>query len=192
MPAPLIGLTGYARSGKDTFAARLVERHGFTRASFADPVRLAAIRLDPIVALPPAPSYSSRRMIYCRLSEVIRTYGWERAKDEFPEVRRTLQRLGTDAIRTIDPDFWVRMAVGKLDPDVPTVFTDVRFPNEADAIRAAGGQIVRMVRRDDVLDPARHESETAMDNYVPDSHAYNVGTVEDLEHLADKCAAHWL
>ena len=37
MPAPLIGLTGYARSGKDTFAARLVERHGFTRASFADP-----------------------------------------------------------------------------------------------------------------------------------------------------------
>jgi len=35
----LIGINGYARSGKDTMADRLVEKHGFKKVSFAEPMR---------------------------------------------------------------------------------------------------------------------------------------------------------
>ena len=38
----LIGLTGKARSGKDTVANYLFNQHGYTRIAFADPVKLAA------------------------------------------------------------------------------------------------------------------------------------------------------
>ena len=34
----IIGLSGYARSGKDTAADRLVNNHGFVRYSFAAPM----------------------------------------------------------------------------------------------------------------------------------------------------------
>lgn len=181
MNAPLIGITGYARSGKDTFAARLTEAHGFTKASFAQPVKDAALRLDPLIQLYRDDPYTAR------LSVLVRRYGWEACKDRFPEVRRTLQRLGTDAIRTLDPDFWVRMAVGKLDPQQPTVFTDVRFPNEADAIVASGGHLVRVVRpeQDAIPAPIRHSSEVAMNGYEVQWTILNQGTVDDLHGMAD-------
>lgn len=179
MTAPLIGITGYARSGKDTFAARLTEAHGFAKASFAQPVKDAALRLDPLI--PTRDDFPVNE----RLSRVVSRYGWEVAKDDFPEVRRTLQRLGTDAIRTLDPDFWVRMAVGKLDPAQPTVFTDVRFPNEADAILASGGHLVRVQRPGWELGTERHPSETAMDNYEVQWTILNQGTVADLHGMAD-------
>lgn len=180
MAAPLIGITGYARSGKDTFAARLTEAHGFAKASFAQPVKDAALRLDPLI-----PFGASHPQSTARLSWLVGRDGWEYAKDFYPEVRRTLQRLGTDAIRTLDPDFWVRMAVGKLDPAQPTVFTDVRFPNEADAILASGGHLVRVTRPDQQLTKDRHPSETAMDNYEVQWTILNQGTVADLHGMAD-------
>jgi dephospho-CoA kinase len=35
----IIGLTGYAQSGKDTVANILVENYGYQRVAFADPIR---------------------------------------------------------------------------------------------------------------------------------------------------------
>tara|TARA_R100001244_G_scaffold120565_1_gene90177 strand:- start:2776 stop:3039 length:264 start_codon:yes stop_codon:yes gene_type:complete len=42
------------------------------------------------------------------------------------------------------------------------IVPDVRFPNEADAIKQAGGKVIRLTRspHDD-----QHESETALDDY---------------------------
>ena len=78
----LIGTTGRKQAGKDSFAARLVEAHGFTRVTFADPMREFALALDPLVDG------------HYRLSEIVRSLGWDVAKESIPEVRRTLQRLG--------------------------------------------------------------------------------------------------
>lgn len=187
--APLVGLVGRKRAGKDTFAAVLVEQNGYTRASFADPLREAAYRLDPIVEVEsPREAVDADLPQFIRLSAVVDALGWERAKDEVQEVRTVLQRLGTDAIRALDPDFWVRTAVDKLDPEVPTVFTDVRFPNEADAIRARGGIIVR-IERDLPDDGDRHPSETALDDYDVDATIDDPDggrTVEELQHEAYK------
>ena len=45
----IIGLAGYAQSGKDTVAKFLVENHGFERVAFADPIRDLLYELNPIV-----------------------------------------------------------------------------------------------------------------------------------------------
>lgn len=183
MNAPLIGLIGKKRVGKDTFAATLTERHGYTRVALADPLRDAARELDPIMGTFPLLDEGLTRVREWRYSDVIDSIGYEKAKDYAPEIRRTLQKLG-QAIRTIDPEFWLRAAMAKVDAiDGPVVITDVRFPNEADAIKAAGGYLVRITR--DLPDDGDTDiSETALDDYREDLWIGNNGSREDLAYLA--------
>lgn len=173
----IVGLTGKKRAGKDTVAAVLVEEFGFERIAFADPMKEAALALDPWidVTAPPCPRF-------IRLSEVLRDFGgWETAK-EFPEVRRTLQRLGTQLGREVlGEDLWVDAGIAQMrEPGQNYVVTDCRFPNEADAIRELGGEIVRVIRPSLVSDDT-HASETAMDDYDVDASLLNESTIEALQ-----------
>lgn len=186
---PLVGLLGRKRSGKDSFAEVLVGEFGFARVAFADPLKEAALGLDPLVGptgLPFAPARVMRR-----LSEVVDSIGWERAK-EVPEVRRTLQRLGTEAIRALDGGFWVRIAMRAVRElregpapvtyparGVSVVVTDVRLPNEAEAIQEAGGALVRIVRPG-VESGDSHASEVALDDWPTNYVVVNDGTLDDL------------
>jgi dephospho-CoA kinase len=63
----IIGLSGYAQSGKDTVAELLCLNYGYKRVSFADPMREALMRLNPIVGHEP-------------LAHLVNDYGWELAK----------------------------------------------------------------------------------------------------------------
>ena len=45
----IIGLSGYAQSGKDTVAKVLIEEYGFTRIAFADKIREFLYDLNPQV-----------------------------------------------------------------------------------------------------------------------------------------------
>lgn len=187
---PLVGLIGKKRVGKDTFAAVLVEEFGFARVAFADPLKEMALTIDPIIGNGVRGSVP----VHMRLSTAVALPGgWERVKDEYPEARRFLQRLG-DGVRQFDPEFWVRAgmytahdlrgAPGQYvrDPH-PVVITDVRYPNEADAIREAGGTLVRIVRPG-VDDGDTHPSETALDGYATDSTVRNIGDVLLLQDTA--------
>ncbi|CCQ44652.1 putative deoxynucleotide monophosphate kinase [Pseudarthrobacter siccitolerans] len=182
--APIVGLIGKKRSGKDTFAGGLIDAHGFTRVAFADPVRQAALDLDPYVGRPALPGQlAPQREV--RLSDVIDSIGWESAKDYVPEVRRILENFGTNSIRKLDPDFWVRMAVEKIQAtEGPVVVTDVRFPNEADKIRELGGHVVRIVRPGFESAPGAHVCETSLDEYVADLTFVNDSTIEELRDSA--------
>lgn len=178
-----IALIGRARSGKDTVAARLIASHSFTRVAFADPLKEMALKINPIVDVEP---YECDEVLYAeeeRLSHLVRAVGWERAKDEYPEVRRILQQTG-QAIRELDPDFWVRLALSTIGcVFTPVVVTDVRYPNEADALRAEGFRLVRIVRPGSPwLD---HESETALDDYPVDALIINAGSLAELHMRAD-------
>jgi hypothetical protein len=62
----LICLTGAARSGKDSVADRLVERHGFAKISFAAPLKQALRATDPILGFHP---YKPGELV--RLSEAL-------------------------------------------------------------------------------------------------------------------------
>lgn len=125
----LIGLTGFEGAGKSTAAQYLVERHGFTRVSFAAPLKRMVLALDPYVS-------SSFDDQFYRVSEILDTHGETEAKKLFPEYRRLLQVLGTDCIRSEQEDFWIRAAERQLtDPEGKYVFDDTRFPNEAQFIK---------------------------------------------------------
>jgi hypothetical protein len=184
---PLVGLIGKKRTGKDTFAAVLVEKHGYERVALADPLREAALALDPIMGTFPLLHEGLTRVREWRLSEVIDSIGWEKAKDYCPEVRRTLQRLGTESIRSLDDQFWIRTAFARIDAlreaGTPVVVTDVRYPNEAEAIRKAGGYLARIVR-DLPDDGDSHASEKAMDGYRENLRIPNNGSKNDLEYMA--------
>lgn len=126
----VVGLTGWAGSGKSTVANYLVEEHGFTRLSFAAPLKKMLRTLDPVLGNG------------LRLSDLLKSRWTEQEiKDSVygPEYRRLLQVLGTDCIRAVDEQFWVRAAVAQMeDENGKYVFDDVRFPNEALAITGHG------------------------------------------------------
>lgn len=162
----IIGLSGYARSGKDTVAAFLPDHQ---RRAFADILREGLLRLNPSIAT------------NINVQSAVEDYGWEKSKDLFPEIRRLLQVLGTDVGRQlIDDDVWVKAATKDIHQDQSIVFTDVRFPNEAEAIRALGGQIWR-IERPGIKPVNLHPSETAMDGWDFDAYLDNSGTLEDLQ-----------
>lgn len=177
---PLIGLSGKKRAGKDTFAGGLIAR-GATRVAFADPLKEAVLKVDPIIGRPPFPGVLSPQDDV-RLSTYVGALGWERAKTH-PEVRRLLQEYGV-AIREIDPAFWVRTGLMRaVSIDGPVVVTDVRFPNEAEAISSAGGVLVRIDRPGLVSDDS-HLSETALDDYPFDLVVVNDKSAESLFETA--------
>lgn len=57
--------------------------------------------------------------------------------------RKLLQRLGTEAMRKRDPDYWVKQWTAKVCASGgPVATADCRFPNEVDAVARLGGRIV--------------------------------------------------
>jgi hypothetical protein len=164
----LIGLTGKAGAGKDTVADIITTLIPAEVYHFADPVRQMAYVLDPIVC-----GFDESPL---RLSEVVDTIGWNRAKVEYPEVRRTLQRLGTECVRGIfGENAWVDLAAQwwhaggeKRYLAYPhAVIADTRFPNEAAFIRSENGVIVKVVRPTGAHDlgvNASHASEQELDS----------------------------
>lgn len=179
----LIGLSGYARAGKDTVAGILAER-GYERVAFADALRDALYALNPVVTI----SYQVRDGIrhsaaHKRVSAVVDALGWDKAKTDYPEIRDLLQRLGTEVGRIQwGDDFWVQIAMRKAINFPLTVITDVRFPSEAASIKKHRGEVWRINRPG--TDPVNgHSSETALDNYTFDRYIDNDATIEALRDL---------
>jgi hypothetical protein len=176
----VIGLSGYAQAGKDTIGQHLVDNHGYTRISFADTLRDFLYKLNPVVEV----HHVAGARIMEELATVVDEEGWEAAKKLVPtqthSVRALLQRLGTDAGRAVlGEDVWVDAALKAIEPGGKYVITDVRFPNEADAVRAMGGQLWRVVRPGMAAVNA-HPSEVALDGYQFDQRIDNSLAKEDL------------
>lgn len=153
----IIGLAGYAQSGKSTVANILAEQYGFQRLAFADGIRRCLFALNPVV-----PTEDG----VVRLQDLVTQRGWEDAKVSFPEVRRLLQVFGTEVGRELfDEDVWVQelfKAMGSIG-SADYVIADVRFPNEVGAIRSAGGEVWRIVRPF-TTGVNNHISETAVED----------------------------
>jgi hypothetical protein len=167
----IIGLTGYAQSGKDTFASILVEKYGYSRIAFADKIRDFLYGINPMVGCSPT-GY---------LQDLVNLVGWDKAKQE-PQVRRLLQDLGISARDLISEDIWVTAALSSVSKDQRVVITDVRFENEAAMIKSMGGQLWR-VKRSGVGPVNDHVSESEMDGYKVDQIFVNNGTLEELQAL---------
>lgn len=165
----IIGLSGYAHSGKDTAAKYLIDTFKFKRLSFADPIKDFLQSVNPILE------------DGHRVNELIHMYGWDIAKSR-DEVRRLLQETGMTARKMFGKDFWIEYALSNTDPLENYVVSDVRFVNEAEYIRDLGGTIWRINRVNN--HPINsHISEVALDDYSFDFVLQNDGSIEDL-HLS--------
>ena len=165
----LIGLSGYARTGKDTAAAALVDQ-GWHRIAVADKLKAIAYDLNPWV------NTTNANMI--RLRDLVDRAGWEEAK-KHADVRDLLQRLGVACRDHIDTNVWVAAALKDLPADQSVVITDCRFPNEVVAVESLGGTMVRL-ERDGIAAVNAHSSESALDDFAFKYTIRNNSSVETL------------
>jgi len=163
--APLIGIAGRARSGKDTVANFIIAAIGGYRYSFTDPIRAM---LAPLGVDMNDPYWQARK------EDVIPALG--------VSPRRMMQTLGTEWGRNlINLDLWLVMAHQRLLRNGPgMVISDVRFENEAAWIRKHGGRIIHVIRPEAKAVEA-HASEDGIEMQDTDARLFNSGTLEELQ-----------
>lgn len=138
--------------------------------------------------------YKVRIIHYADLLKFIcKTYfDWNGEKDE--EGRSLLQRVGTDTIRTKEPEYWVDFVAGMLklfsDEWDFVIIPDCRFPNEVNVMKANFDTLHLRIFRKNFKSPLsieqqNHISETALDNLEPD---YSIHNHSDLSALTAQVA----
>lgn len=76
--------------------------------------------------------------------------------------REVMQFVGTDIFRKMKHDVWASATINKIETEQPdiAVIADCRFPNEVQAVKDAGGIVIKLTRN---LYNSDHASETALD-----------------------------
>jgi hypothetical protein len=179
----IIGLTGRAGAGKSTVAEYLSREYGFERCSFAAPLYESAAAL-----------------LGCTVDDLKR---WKNdpkmgiaivGGPTAMTIRQFLQRYGTEAHRDIfGEDFWSERPWINWTLDSRWVFDDVRFDNEAKAVREHGGVIVRIDRSDARLfgEAATHPSEAGVPaDVVLTNDMEIVDLLEDVRHYMSDFAVY--
>ena len=179
----IIGLTGPARSGKNTVAEIITQEHGgpVREVAFADLIKLSAakalgIRFSPDdVGIKAVRAWADKFKTTLEIQiidtgEVVHTISG----------RQFLQRYGTEGHRDIfGEDFWVDHARLYQPGDGLVVVTDVRFDNEAHKIKAQDGSIWK-VSRADAGPTNSHTSEKPISASLIDVEIPNNGSYSDL------------
>lgn len=180
----IFGLTGVAQVGKDTAAKALIES-GYRRVGFADALREMLYALNPLIPTSGVDVDERGEIIpasaVTRLREVVDVFGWEGAKQS-KEVRELLQRLGTEAGREIlGENIWIDTALGEFDyfKTNKIVVSDVRFDNEAEAIRRRCGVVVK-IERPGFAPINNHASDAGISAELIDHIVTNDGSIDDL------------
>lgn len=158
----IVGLTGLIASGKTTVALSLVWQHNFTRVRFAEPLKdmLRALGLQEP-----------------EIEGTLKETPCDLLGGRTP--RLAMQTLGTEWGRgMIDPDLWVRAWHKRLSCQYNIVADDVRFPNEAAAIKELGGTLIRIVRGGSRMRAGTHQSE--IQDFQADFTIQNTGTIAQL------------
>jgi len=175
----VIGMIGKAGSGKDTVADYIVEKYGFEKLAFADPLKKAVQVMFDI---------DDHHMFDRELREV-------ELEDWSPwSVRKLLQFVGTNLMRNqVDEDIWMKNAISRVKKMKLAVLSDVRFPNECDGVRnrlkgLAETLFIRVTRpghEDAQGGMANHESEAFIDELDADIDILNDATIADLYEKID-------
>ncbi len=156
MKTTMLGISGFARSGKDSFAN----------------ATQSVLRAAGIV--PPTVSFAGylKNKINAFLVANAGISAWTRDDKEKLIIRPMLVAYGA-MMRSIDQDYWVNSVKASIEiaisEDHFPIVTDVRYENEAKMIQSLGGKII-VIKREDI-GPANNEE------------AYNQPLVESI---ADK------
>jgi len=102
--------------------------------------------------------------------------------------REVMQYVGTDVFRKMQHNVWADATIRKIqDENLPlALIADCRFPNEVEAVKNAGGLVIKLNRN---LYSSTHESETALDedrydqsnfDFVIDNKDLKIGAKNEL------------
>lgn len=170
LPA-LIGLSAPCMGSGKTTVARELESYGFEVIRFADTLKSMTIALLTGAGL--TPDLARQLISHPEMKEQpLPLLGGK-------SPRQVMQTLGGDWGRDlISPTLWVDIAMNRAreirEQGFPVVIDDMRYLNEADAVRAAGGVIVHVIRPGAALTVA-HASEGALNDYLHDYRFMNDG-----------------
>lgn len=120
---------------------------------------------------------------------------WDYQIDQFNPVQKMtvrdfLQKLGTDAMRMgLHDNVWVNALMADYDEEFNWIITDVRFPNEAQAIKDRDGIIIR-VDRPGVSPINAHPSEIGLDDWNFDYRIANVSDIFSLKQTVEQILKH--
>lgn len=198
----IIGISGYMLSGKDTVGQMIVDltmqkSTNVVSNEFGDPMTDTK---GNYVTLPDYPRFTIKKFAgkLKQVASLMTGVPVEKFEDQDFKAskmgeewggmtyREFLQKLGTDAIRHhVHENSWVNSAMAGYTEDKNWIFTDCRFPNEAQVIKDKGGVIIRVNRYPPGCSPAfmnRGETEVSLDDWKFDHVIYNLGTLDDLKN----------
>lgn len=187
----IIGINGYAGSGKDTVGEIIKQLQPTERwriKKFAGKLKEVA----SIILGIPTLMFEDQEFKKKTLPQMWSDHGIPMT------VRDFLQKLGTDGLREgLHPNTWVNALMMdykeqvvnimndegyQLEDRYPNwIITDCRFPNEATAIKNQGGVIVR-VNRPGIHAINAHPSEISLDHWHFDYVIDNDGGITELKH----------
>jgi hypothetical protein len=169
----VLGLSGYARVGKDTAKETIVQvaaSRGLRvkTLAMAEALRNLVSFVNPFVV--------ESNDYYNNLVE---KYGYEEAKGK-PGVRDVLVKFGAGVRETIGGNTWldaVSNSILRLQDDYDLfVISDVRYPNEAKMVQSMNGKVI-LISRMGIEAANPHEKET-VSSIVPDEFIFNDDSLE--------------
>lgn len=93
-------------------------------------------------------------------NELVNCY-WPDTREQMT-AREVMQYVGTDIFRKIQQNVWADATINRIKKDRAGIalIADCRFPNEVEAIKNAGGIVIKLMRN---IYNSDHDSETALD-----------------------------
>lgn len=183
---PLIGICGHAGSGKDTLAEGIAKTDVYFVYHFADPIKAA---INVMFGFGPV-HWENREWKEEAIPWLINTTSKDPMDPAGISPRYLAQTLGTEWGRNlIDGNIWLKIAQKKFERVSSTaemkggrilglgmIIPDVRFENEAQWIRDAGGLMLEVIRPgQDIISENSHASEAGFDPALIDATITNDG-----------------
>lgn len=155
----IICFAGRKQSGKTTLCTQIVNflyeleklEDQAIIYNFADPLKNVCMN---ILGLTFEQSYGTDE----QKNELVNCY----RNDKQMTAREVLQVVGTEFFRSIQHNVWADATIRRIQQDTPPIalIGDCRFPNEVEAVKNAGGVVIKLTRN---LYNSDHSSETALD-----------------------------
>lgn len=165
----IIGLAGFAGSGKDTVAQLIVDNWNYKRYAFADKIKEVMYDTNPFIKND------------LRLQTLVDKYGWDYTKNNYPEVRRLLQDFGSSGRNHFGMLHWAHQVFKEVSFSSKAVIPDVRFWNEAQQIHIYDFAEVWRIHRPGTGPVNDHQSEIDLMNYEYDAVIINDSDIDALK-----------
>lgn len=169
----IIGLYGPSRAGKDSVAEILVDDFGYEQRAQAAAIRKILLGLDPVI--------SDNKGTYFTMQHLFQAHNenWDEVKAASSESVDYMIRLGQTCRDVLGLDVWLNTAFPPIGSDKKVVISDIRQPNEYEAVKARGGEVWKIVRPG----VEKRGMDGLLDHLHFDAVLFNNGTLSDLRGM---------